>query len=89
MHRPLVSEIDILANCESLRVLVGQDGRPGGLGLTDSISGPGIVQEDIVDTARVPGIYAVCTSEAGIADERVTAAVVVSGIVVRAIVILL
>ena len=89
MDRSLMAEIDVLANCESLRVLVGQDGRPGGLGLTDSISGPGIVQENIVDTARVPGIYAVCTSEAGIADKRVTASVIVSSIVVGAIVILL
>lgn len=84
-----MAEIDVLANCESLGVLVGQDSRAGGLGLADSISGPGIVQEDIVDAAGVPGIHAVCTSEAGIADERVTAAIIVSSIVVGAVMILL
>lgn len=84
-----MSEIDVLANCESLRVLVGQDGRAGGLGLADSIGSSGIIQEDIVDAARVPCIHAVCTSEAGIADERVTAAIIVSSIVVSAVMILL
>lgn len=84
-----MSKIDVLANCESLRVFVGQDSRAGGLGLADSIGGPGIVQEYIVDAARVPGIHAVCTSETGIADERVTAAIIISSIVVGAVMILL
>jgi hypothetical protein len=42
-----------------------------------------------VDAARVPGIHAVCTSEAGIAHEGVAAAIIVSSIVVGAVMVLL
>jgi len=42
-----------------------------------------------VDTARIPGVDAVGAAERCVADERVTAAVVVFGLVVGAVVVLL
>jgi hypothetical protein len=42
-----------------------------------------------VNAAGIPGVHALSTAEVGIADEGVTAAIVVSSIVVGAVMILL
>lgn len=89
MHRALVSEVDVLANSQTLRVLIRQDGRAGGLGLADGIDSSGIVQEDVVNATRVPGVYAASASETRVADKGVATAIVISSIVMRSVVVLL
>jgi hypothetical protein len=84
-----MSEVDVLADGETLGILIRQNNGTGGLGLTDHIGCAWVVQEAVVDAAGVPGIHAMGASEARIADERVTSAIIVSGVVVGAVVVLL
>lgn len=85
----LVAEIDVLANGEALGVLVGQDDGPAGLGLAHDVGRARVVEEAVVDAARVPGVDAPRAAEGGVANQGVPAAVEVSRVVVCAEVVLL
>jgi hypothetical protein len=89
MHGALVAKIHILANRETLGVFIGEDDFAGCFGLADGICGAWIVEEDVVDAARVPGVDAFGATEGGVTDEGVAAAVVVAGVVVGAVVVFL
>lgn len=84
-----MTEIDVLADGESLGILVGQDRRTCGLRLAYHVGCSRVIQEAVVDAARVPCVDTVSTSEGSIAYQRVPAAIVVACIVVGAVVILL
>lgn len=84
-----MSKIYILADSKALRIFIRENCRTGRFGLAHSIGCPGIIQEDVVDAAGVPGIHTVGASEARVADQGVTATIVVSSIVMRSVVVLL
>lgn len=84
-----MAQINVLADGEALRVLIRQDRSAASFRLTHHIGGSGLIQEAVVDAARVPCIDTVCTAERGIADERVPTTIVVVCVVVGAIVVLL
>ena len=69
MHGALVTEIDVLVNNQTLRILVRQDSRTGGLGLAHGILRARIIQEAIMDAAGVPGVNPLGAAEFCIADE--------------------
>jgi len=85
----LVAKVDVLADGQALRVLVRQDGGPAGLWLSNDVGRPGVVQEAVVDAARVPRVDAACAAERGVAYQGVPASVVVACVVVCAEVVLL
>lgn len=68
VHRALMSKIYILADSKALRIFIRENCRTGRFGLAHSIGCPGIIQEDVVDAAGVPGIHTVGASEARVAD---------------------
>lgn len=84
-----MAEVDVLANSQALGVLVAQDGGPAGLWLAHDVCGARVVQEAVVDAARVPRVDAAGTAERGVAYQGVAAAVVVACVVVGAEVVLL
>ena len=59
-----MAEVDVFADGKALRVLVGENGRAGSLGLADGVGSPGVIEENIVNAAGVPSIHAVGTAEA-------------------------
>ena len=77
VHRPLMAQVHILANGQTLRVLIAQDDGARGLGLAHDIRRARIVQEAKVDAARVPRADTVRAAQRGVAHERMPAAVVV------------
>ena len=89
VHRSLVSQVHVLADSQSHRVLVREDGAARRFRLADDVRRAHVVEEAIVDTAGVPCVDAVGAAERGVADERVATAVVVFGFVVGAVVVLL
>jgi hypothetical protein len=89
MNRPFVAQVDVALDREAVRVFVGEHGGPRRLGLADDALRARLVEEDVVDAAGPPGVDALGAAHAGFADERVPAAVVVAGVIVRAVVILL
>jgi hypothetical protein len=89
VNRPFVAQVDVLADYQALGLLVRQDGRARGLGLAHDVSRAWFVQKAIVDAAGVPCVDPMRTPERFVADERMATPIVVSGIVVRAVVILL
>lgn len=68
MHTPLVSQINIFTNRQTLRILITQNDFARGLWFTDGIGGARIIEENEVDAGRVPGIYAFGAAEGGVAD---------------------
>lgn len=89
MHTPLVSQINILTNRQPLTILIGQNNLASGFWFTDGIGGARIIEKDEVDAGGVPCIYAFGTTERGVPNEGVAAAVVVAGVVVGAVVVFL
>jgi hypothetical protein len=89
VHRALVAQIHILANRQAHGVLVRQDSAASSFRLANDVCCAHVVEEAVVDTAGVPCVDAVRAADRGVADERVAAAVVVFGFVVRAVVVLL
>lgn len=63
----LVAKVDVLADGEALGVLVRQDGGPAGFRLANDVGRPRVVQEAVVDAARVPRVDAACSAERGVA----------------------
>jgi hypothetical protein len=59
VHRPLVSQIHILANRQAHRVLVRQDGAARRFRLADHVRRAHVVKEAVVDTAGIPCVDAV------------------------------
>lgn len=51
VHGALVAKVDVLADGQTLRVLVRQDDGPAGLWLADDVGRPRVVQEAVVDAA--------------------------------------
>lgn len=84
-----MSQIHVLSNNQSLRILITQNRASCGLGLTYNIAAAHVVEETVVNARRVPSIDALCTAERVISDERVAATVIGRGIVVSAIVVFL
>lgn len=84
-----MAKVDVLADGEALRVLVRQDDGPAGLWLADDVGCARVVQEAVVDAARVPGVDAPRAAEGLVAYQGVPAAVVVACVVVCAEVVLL
>lgn len=84
-----MTQVHILANSQANGVLVRQDGTARRFGLADNIGCAHVVEEAVVDTARIPCVDTVGAAERRVADERVAAAVVVVGFVVGAVVVLL
>lgn len=64
-----MAQIHVFANSEADGVLVRQDGTTGRFGLADNIGGAHVVEEAIVDTARIPCIDAVGAAERCVADK--------------------
>jgi hypothetical protein len=89
MDGALVPEINVALDREAVRVFVREDGGSCSLGLADDTLRARLVEEDVVDAAGPPSVDALGAAHAGFADERVAAAVVVAGVVVRAVVVLL
>lgn len=89
MNRPLVTQIHVLADDESLGLFVRQDGCSRGLGLSHDVGGPRVVQKTVMDAARVPRIHPVGSSKRRVANQRVSPAVVVTGVVMSPVMILL
>lgn len=77
MHAPLMPQINILANRQALTILVSEDNRARGFWFADGVAGARVVEENVVDAAAVPCVYAFGAAEGGVADEGVAAAVVV------------
>ena len=67
MHTPLVPQIHILANRQTLTILIAEDGSACGFRLADHVGGARIVEEAVVDAAAVPGVDALGPSEGGVA----------------------
>lgn len=84
-----MSQVHVLADGQSHRVLVRENGTASRFRLADHVCRAHVVEEAIVDTARIPCVDAMRAAERGVADERVAAAVVVFGLVVSAVVVLL
>lgn len=89
VHAALVPEVDVLADRQPDRVLVRQDRAARRPRLAHHARRPHLVQEAVVDAARIPRVDAVRAPERRVADERVPPAVVVVRSVVRAVVVLL
>lgn len=89
VHGALVAEVDVLADGEALGVLVRQDGGPAGFWLAHHVGRPRVVQEAVVDAARIPGVDAARPAERGVAYQGVAASVVMACVVVSAEVVLL
>lgn len=89
MDRPLVTQVDIVADGESLGVLVRQDGRTCGAWLPHYVHRPWFVQEAVVDAAGIPRVDTLRATERGVTDEGVAAAVVVTRVIMGAVMILL
>ncbi len=89
MHRPLVTEVDVRADCQALRVLVRQDGGARRARLAHHVGRARVVEEAVVDAARVPRVDALRPAERRVAHQRVPPAVVVARLEVCAAVVLL
>lgn len=89
MHTPLMAQIDIFPNRQSLAILITEDRATSGFRLADDVGGAWIVEEAVVDAGGVPGVYAFGAAESGVAYEGVAAAVVGRGGVVCAVVVFL
>lgn len=89
MHRPLVAQVDIFADDESLGVFIGQNGPTCGPRLPHNVHGTWLVQEAVMDAAGIPGVDALRATERGVTNEGVAPAVVVPGIIMGAIMIFL
>ena len=84
-----MTQIDITPDHEALSILVRQDGRPRGTGLAHHVSGARVVEEAVVDAARVPRVDALRAAKRRVADKRMAATVVVAGVEVSAAMIFL
>jgi hypothetical protein len=82
-------KVNITSDDQTLRILVGQDSPPCSFRLAYRICSARIVQEHVVDAARVPSVDSFCASEGFIANERVPSTIIVSSIVVSSVMILL
>lgn len=89
VHGALVAKVNVRTNGQALSILIRQDDGACGTRLTDDVCCAGVIQEAVVNTAGVPGIDALGTTEGRVSDERVATAVVIAGIVVSAVVVLL
>ena len=67
MHTPLMAQIHILANRQTLAILIAEDRAASGFGLADDVGGARVVEEAVVDAAAVPGVDALGASEGGVA----------------------
>jgi len=63
MDGSLVTQINVLSNCQTLGIFVGEDDGPGGFGFSHHVGGSGVVKEAIVNTTGIPGIDTLCASE--------------------------
>lgn len=63
MNGSLVTQINILSNCQALGVFVGKDDGPIGFWFSDHVGGARVVEEAIVNAAGVPGIDSLRASE--------------------------
>lgn len=70
-------------------ILVGQNSCIRRLRLADHGLRARLIEEDVVDYATPPGVYAVCAADTAFADQGVATAVVVGCVVVGAVVIFL
>lgn len=84
-----MTEVHILADDKTLCVFIRQDSSSGGFRFTNDVDSPNVIEEAVVDAARVPCINTVGSAERSIAHERVSSAVIVVGSVVRSVVVLL
>lgn len=84
-----MAQVYIFANGEALGVLVGQDDGARGFGLADDVGGSRVVQEAVVDAARIPCVDALRAAERCVADQRMAPSIVVAGIVMRSVVVFL
>jgi hypothetical protein len=82
-------QIHVFANDQPLGVLIRKNRAARSLRFTNNIGCARIVKKAVVDAARVPGVDTLGPTERSIANERVPAAVVVAGVVVRAEVVFL
>jgi hypothetical protein len=89
MHRALVSQINVRANRKTLGILIRQDDGARSARLAHDICCSWVVKEAVVNTARVPSVHTLGTTERGITDERVATTVIVTSIVVSTVVVLL
>lgn len=81
-RRPLVRQVNQFLNVESRGVIVGQGCEVGELGLAHDVLGAWLVEEHVVHDAAPPHHHPMLSTEALVADERVSTAVVVVCIVV-------
>lgn len=58
-----MSEVDVFANRETLGVFVGKNGGASGFRLTDHVNCTWVIQETIVDAARIPCVDPVRSPE--------------------------
>lgn len=89
MYRPLMTQVNVLCNDETLRVLIGENGCASRLWLTHNVLRSRVVEEAVVNAARIPCVDTLRTAERSIAHEGVASAVVMSSVVVRAVMVLL
>lgn len=82
-------EVDVLADRQALGILIRENRCASRLGFAHYVDGAHIIQEAVVNAARVPCVDAHGPTERCIADQRVTTAVIVARVVVGAIVVLL
>ena len=84
-----MAQVDVFPDDKTLSVLIRQDRPASGTRLSDNVGGPGIVEEAVVDAARVPRVDALRAAERGIAHEGVAASIVVAGVVMGTVVVFL
>lgn len=89
MHRALMPEVHVLPDNQPLRVLVRQNRRAGSTRLANDVGRARVVEEAVVDAARVPGVDAARPTERRVTNQRVAAAVPVSRVGVEAVMVLL
>ena len=84
-----MTKINVFLNRQTLRILIRQDSRICRLRLADHGLGTRLIEENVVDYATPPGVYAVCAADTAFTDEGVATTVVVGSVVVGAVVIFL
>ncbi len=84
-----MAQVNVFVYHQALSILVRKNDGSGSFWLPHSIGSTWVIQKTVVDATGIPCIDLLCTSERGVADERVASAVVVTSTVMRTIVIFL